>query len=515
MRVAVVGGGHNGLLAACYLARAGAEVVVLEQADKLGGGSRTDEPAPGFRFNTHSAAHNIINATDIVADLGLREAGLEYREMNPFSIAVFTDGTIVRFHRSIERTVASIAEADPAEARRYADWMDEAMPVITALRAGLGGHGRARQMRRLPRQMIAGVQALARNGGPVGLAGLLLQPYGRVLRERLGSELVRAPVSAFAAHASASPDEPGSALFGLWQAFYHQVGQWHAVGGSQGLIDALARRLESYGGQWRTGAAVERITRTGSRVTGVVLESGERLTTDAVLAAIDPQMALLRLLDPPLTGPVADALRAVRRGNAVQMLVLLATTALPGYARARPGDWNGLQSFVDSVDSLADGFAQANARRLPEDPVPTYAFTPSALDSSLAPPGHHTVYLACPTAPHQVHGGWANAASAFADRMVDTVEKRAPGFTDTVVSRTIRTPEHMARELRRPGAHPMYVGVSLDQVGLLRPTRALSSHATPISGLVVSGAGTAPVGGIAGTPGRRAAHALLRSMRQA
>ncbi|WP_171113254.1 NAD(P)/FAD-dependent oxidoreductase [Streptomyces sp. Z423-1] len=308
MRVAVVGGGHNGLVAACYLARAGAEVVVLEQAGKLGGGSRTDEPAPGFRFNTHSAAHNIINATDIVADLGLREAGLEYREMDPFSIAVFTDGTIVRFHRSIERTVASIAEADPAEARRYADWMDEAMPVITAMRAGLGGYGRARQMRRLPRQMIAGVQALARNGGPVGLAGLLLQPYGRVLRERLGSELVRAPVSAFAAHASASPDEPGSALFGLWQAFYHQVGQWHAVGGSQGLIDALARRLESYGGQWRTGAAVERITRTGSRVTGVVLESGERLTTDAVVTAIDPRMALLRLLDPPLDGPVADAL---------------------------------------------------------------------------------------------------------------------------------------------------------------------------------------------------------------
>ncbi|MET9835958.1 NAD(P)/FAD-dependent oxidoreductase [Streptomyces sp. NPDC006385] len=377
MRVAVVGGGHNGLVAACYLARAGTEVVVLEQAGKLGGGSRTDEPAPGFRFNTHSAAHNIINATDIVTDLGLREAGLEYREMDPFSIAVFTDGTIVRFHRSIERTVASIAEADPAEARRYAHWMDEAMPVITAMRAGLGGYGRARQLRRLPRQMLAGVQALARNGGPVGLAGLLLQPYGRVLRERLGSELVRAPVSAFAAHASASPDEPGSALFGLWQAFYHQVGQWHAVGGSQGLIDALARRLESYGGQWHTGAAVERITRTGSRVTGVVLESGQRLTTDAVLTAIDPRIALLQLLDPPLTGPVADALRATRRGNAVQMLVLLGTTELPGYAGPCQGtgtacspSWTAsTPSRMASLRRTHDACLRTRCRPMPSPPA--------------------------------------------------------------------------------------------------------------------------------------------------
>ena len=96
MRVLVVGGGHNGLVAACYLARAGVDVEVLEQSDRLGGGSRTDELLPGFRFDTHSAAHNIVNATDIVDELGLREAGLEYREMDPFSVAVFRGGALVR-----------------------------------------------------------------------------------------------------------------------------------------------------------------------------------------------------------------------------------------------------------------------------------------------------------------------------------------------------------------------------------------------------------------------------------
>jgi phytoene dehydrogenase-like protein len=357
------------------------------------------------------------------------------------------------------------------------------------------------------------VQALTRNGGPVGLARTLLSPYGRILRERLGTELVRAPVSAFAAHASASPDTPGSATFGLWQAFYHQVGQWHAVGGSQALADALAARLTSYGGQSRVGAPVTRIIRVTTptdRVTGVELESGERINADAVVTAIDPQVALLALLDPPLHGPEADRLRAAPRGNAVQMLVHLATTALPAYTQGRPGDWNGLQSYVDSLDSLAAGFAQANAQRLPDDPVPTYTFTPSALDDSLAPAGHHTVYLACPTAPYRLRGGWNDVKEEFADQMIATVEARAPGFAASIVGRSIGTPEDMAHQLRWPGAHPMYLDISLDQLAFLRPTRALGGHTTPVRGLVISGAGTAPVGGIAGTPGRAAALALLK-----
>lgn len=506
----VVGGGHNGLVTACYLARAGLKVLVLEQSAKLGGGSRTEELVPGYRFNTHSAAHNIINATGIVEELGLRAVGLDYREMDPFSIAVHRDGAIVRFHRSVEQTVESIREVAPADADRYRAWIADTMPLITLMRAGLeAGADRGHQVSRLPVRALAAGQALARNGGPLGLAQLLLSPYGRVLRQRLTCDRVRAPVSAFAAHASASPTAPGSAIYGLWQAFYHQVGQWHAVGGSQGLIDALARRLESYGGQWRTDAAVARVTRDRQRVTGVELESGEHISSSCVVTAIDPQTALLKLLDPPLSGARGAELRATHRSNAVQMLVLLATTALPAYLHGRLGDWNGLQSYVDTLDSLADGFAQAEAQRLPDDPIPTYAFTPSALDDSLAPRGHHTVYLACPTAPFRVRGGWDAAKEEFTERMIDTVAARAPGFRSTIVGQTIRTPQDMADELRWPGAHPMSLDVSLDQLGWMRPTRALSGHDTPVAGLFITGAGTAPVGGIAGSPGRAAAKAVL------
>ncbi len=506
----VVGGGHNGLVTACYLARAGLDVLVLEQSAKLGGGSRTDELVPGYRFNTHSAAHNIINATGIVEELELRAVGLEYREMDPFSVAVHRDGAIVRFHRSVEQTVESIREVAPADAGRYRAWMADTMPIITAMRAALEvGADRAHHVRQLPAKGWAAGQALARNGGPWGLAQLLLSPYGRVLTQRLTSDRVRAPISAFAAHASASPTAPGSAIYGLWQAFYHQVGQWHAVGGAQGLIDALARRLESYGGHWRTDAAVARVTRDRQGITGVGLESGEYIPTSCVITAIDPQTALLELLDPPLAGVRGAELRATHRSNAVQMLVLLATTALPGYAHGRPGSWNGLQSYVDTLDSLADGFAQAEARRLPDDPVPTYAFTPSALDDSLAPPHHHTVYLACPTAPFRVRGGWDAVQEEFTERMIDTVEARAPGFRSTIVGRAVRTPQDMADQLRWPGAHPMSLDISLDQLGWMRPTRVLSRHDTPVPGLFITGAGTAPVGGVAGAPGRAAAKAVL------
>lgn len=187
------------------------------------------------------------------------------------------------------------------------------------------------------------------------------------------------------------------------------------------------------------------------------------------------------------------------------MLVHLATDELPPYPNAQPGDWNGLQSHVDTLDELRRGFLSAEGRRLP-DPVPTYCFTPSVYDDSLAPAGRHTVYLACPCAPFDVEGGWQDQQEAFADAMVAQVEAHAPGFTASILDRHIRTPTFMAQELRWPGAHPMQLDISLDQLAFMRPTRRLSGHTVPgVAGLYTCGASTAPVGGIAGSSGKAAA----------
>ncbi|HEV2760074.1 MAG TPA: NAD(P)/FAD-dependent oxidoreductase [Acidimicrobiales bacterium] len=499
----VVGGGHNGLVAACYLARAGQDVVVLEASDRPGGGSRTEETVPGFRFDLHSVAHNIINMTVIPRQLDLAGAGLDYQEMDPFSVAVFADGRRVRFHRSIEATVDSIAEHSRGEAQAYSEFMAKAIPVIRTILPAVQGE---MPWRDVPTRLGALVRAL--RPSPATTISDALGPYESLLRRRLPSDLTRAPVSAFAAHAGVGPSMPGGAVYAWWQAAYHLFGQWHARGGAQGLTDALVTRLEALGGELRCNAAVARIDAPDRRVRAVVTEAGERIETRSVITAMDPKTALLQLLQPPLAGQDRSDLTAARRGNVVQALVHVATDRLPPYPNARPGDWNGLQSFVDRLDDLVTGWAASEARHLP-DTLPLYAFTTSAIDDTLAPARHHTVYLACPAAPSRIRGGWAARREEFVERSLETVEDRAPGFKASIVGVATYTPDEMERDGRWPGAHPMYLDLALDQLGPFRPTRRLGRHRTPVQGLYLSGAGTGPTGGIAGTPGRTAAMALL------
>lgn len=505
--VVVIGAGHNGLIAACYLARAGRDVLVLEALDRPGGGARTEETIPGYRFDMHSVAHNMINMTDIPEELELAAAGLVYHEMDPFSIAIHEDGRRIRFFRSIPATVDSIAETSPAEARAYHDFMAKAVPVVRAVLPAVRGE---MLWRDVPARVLELLRAFRTR--PLATLRDVLGPYDSLLRRWLPSDLTRGPIAAFAAHAGVGPSVPGGALFAFWQAAYHLFGQWHGRGGAQALTDALLLRLRELGGELRCSAKVGRIEVRSARVGAVVTDGGERIPASAVITACDPQVALLELLDPPLGGPDGADLAAARRGNVVQSLVHVATDRLPPYAEARPGDCNGLQSYVDRLDDLARAWADAEAGLLP-DPLPLYAFTSSALDDSLAPSGHHTVYLACPAAPARVRDGWPARRDEYVGRCLDAVEARAPGFRDSVLGVTAHTPDRMEELEGWRGAHPMHLDISLDQLGPFRPTRRLGGHRTPVDGLYVSGAGTNPSGGIAGTPGRMAARALLRDRR--
>jgi len=327
-QIVIVGAGHNGLIAACYLAKAGRDVLVVEQSPEPGGGSRTEERIPGYRFDTHSIAHNMIHMTDILADLDLASAGLEYTEMNPFSVAIRADGRTVRFSRSVEATVASIAESDQQEADAYAAFMEVAIPVVQAVVPTIRGELGVSEF---PKRVFNALKVLRL--GPAEIIRDLLSPYDSLLKRWLHSDLTRGPISAFAAHANVGPNVPGGALFAFWQAVYHLFRQWHAKGGSGTLTSALVCRLHSYGGQLRCSAPVVRINATGGKVRSVVLENGESIEAEAVITAIDPKVALLTLLDPPLGGQPGAALTAARRSNVVQSLVHVAVDrlhAIPG-----------------------------------------------------------------------------------------------------------------------------------------------------------------------------------------
>ncbi|MDQ2825470.1 MAG: NAD(P)/FAD-dependent oxidoreductase, partial [Actinomycetota bacterium] len=407
------------------------------------------------------------------------------------------------FHRSVVGTVASLAEESRADADAYRALMERATPIVRTILPAIRGQMSGREM---PGRVANLVRALRHQ--PLATIGDVLGPYDTLLQRSLPSDLSRGPVAAFAAHAGVGPTTPGGSLYAFWQAAYHLFGQWHARGGAQGLVDALVRRLESFGGELRCSAPVGRIETSAGRVRAVWTEAGERIPARTVITALDPKLALLKLLDPPLAGKAGRDLAATRRGNVVQALLHVATTALPAYPDARPGDWNGLQSYVDRLGDLSRAWTLAEAGLL-ADPLPLYAFTTSALDDTLAPPGHHTVYLACPAAPTSVDGGWPALTERFVEACLDTVEARAPGFRDSVVAVSPFTPDLMSAGGRWPGAHPMHLDIALDQLGPLRPTRALGSHRTPVEGLYISGAGTSPAGGIAGTPGRLAARAVL------
>ncbi len=349
--------------------------------------------------------------------------------------------------------------------------------------------------------------------GPGELTRDLLGSYDELLKRWLASDLTCGPVSAFAAHANVGPNMPGGALFALWQAAYHLFGQWHARGGAQALIDALLVRLASYGrAEVRLNAPVARIEAPNGRTQAVLLETGERIATDAIITAMDPKQALLDLLDLPLSRTVATDLAAARRSNVVQALVYVATNRLPPYPNATPDEYTGLQSYVDSLEQMRQGFIQAEAGLLPQ-PLPLYAFTMSAIDPSVAPTGGHTVYLACPSAPGEIRGGWDAWRDTFANPCLDIVETRAPGFRASVQGYSVFTPLDMERASRWPIGHPMCLDLTLNQLGPFRPTRRLGNHRTPVRGLYLSGAGTNPAGGIAGTPGKMAAQTLLRDRR--
>ena len=520
--VIVIGAGHNGLACACYLARAGLRVLVLEAADRIGGATHTGPTIPDHpdhRFDTCSVVHNMINMTSILDELRLAEVGLEYVETDPFITSFFPDGSHVRFYRSVERTCAELARSSPAEAERYARFVRRADPVVElALEAFRNSADDATAPRRWAARLRWAGRALRRNR-PFALAQRLAGPYGPLLEESFATEQTRAGIAALAAHGTLGPQTPGAAFFTLWHAAYHRYGNWHARGGSGALADALRRRLEAWGGAVRTGARVSEILAdSGGRIAGVALADGERLAADRVVAAINPQTALLDLLGPGhLPARLVARLRSRHRPNAVQFVVHAALDRPPPWrgVAADSDVWNGMQSVAASVDQVRDNFLQAEAGDAPDAPA-VYVYTPSAIDDTVAPPGRHGAYIACAAYPARFRDGssWAARGEAEAHRLVDAVEARAPGFKGTIAGLSWRHAETWEREIGLVGGHPMHLALTIDQLGAFRPLPELADHRAPVAGLYLSGAGTAPTGGVAGVPGRAAAKALLADLRR-
>ena len=502
--MAVVGAGHNALVAAAYLAKAGFHVGVFERRAIVGGAVATQEIVPGYQFDLGGSAHILIRLTPIVEELELDRYGLDYLEVDPMFFSPRTEGESVFIHRDLDRTVDALERALPGEGLAYRRFVDEWRPFARMVKeAFLAVPSPLALARRFV--FTRGMRADWKRALP-----RILRPYGTVLDEYFESEDLIAPLVWMAAQSGPPPGEPFSAPFALWQPLYHEGGIARPRGGSGGLTIALASCVEAYGGTVHLGTPVEGIRVENGRAVGVTVDGGRAVTARAVLSGAHVMETFGKLLPEEF---VPDGARRVRVGNGFGMIVRLALNAPVRY-RASPG--------VDAriaLQLLCRDRAQIDAayadylRGMPAEDPPIVAMSFSAVDSSLAPPGGEVLWLWAQYFPYRLREGhWDELGERIADRIIDQFEAYAPGTRDSIVGRLVQHPLWLERELGLFQGNVMHLEMGLDQMFAMRPFLGASGYRTPLKALYLTGASTHPGGGIMGASGRNAARVLLKDL---
>ena len=501
--VVVVGAGHNGLVAACYLAKDGLDVEVVERDTVVGGAVSTVERFPGYRMDRGSSAHIMVRHTGIVEDLRLDLCGLEYQDLDPWGFAPFGEEGI-HFHVDLDRTCASIeAVCGTRDAEAYrafvTDWSARNLRVFEAFQGA-------------PTPMHLG-RTLWGVGKSTGLDGLelsrqFLTSGDSLLDEHFDDERLKTALAWMGAQSGPPTHEVATADLVGWNTVMHLKPPGHPKGGSGMLSEALQKRLESYGGRVRLGDGATEITSRGDRVTGVRTESGDHLAASTVVAGCH----VLTTLELAGESDLLDrARRTVRVGNGIGMVVRLATNDLPRYAAATEETYRSIQLIAPSRQALRKAHGDFNAGLPPTDPA-VLAMTFSAFDDTIAPPGKHNITVWGQWHPYALSNGedWDSIREREGTKLVEAVDRVAPGFTGSVEQMHVQTPLDLERELGLRNGQVMHVEMAFDQMFLWRPMPELAGYRVKtLPGLYLCGASTHPGGGVFGASGRSAAATVL------
>jgi phytoene dehydrogenase-like protein len=517
--VAVVGGGHNGLVAAAYLARAGLRTVVVERRPIVGGACTTEEFAPGFRASPGAYVLSLLRPA-IWRDFGLRKRGLEVLEAAP-TLSLFRDGAGLTLHDDPAVTARELARFDPADGAAFAAFSAEMVAVAGLLgpwfdrsppgAAGWLGPGALREL-------VRAAPAARRHGLAAGR--LLASSAREYLEQRFRSEHVRAALGWDAiSNTLAGPGTPGTAYALLHEHAAGALGgqSWGFVRGGMGEVTRLlAMVAREAGAEIRTDSEVAAIEIEDGRATAVRLASGEALGARIVLSNADPKRTLLGLVDPAeLPEPVRAAIRAYRSEGA-SMKINLAVGELPRIAGTPAGlqpHHRGLIQLTLPLAEMDRDQEQARAGVAAEAPHVELC-VPSALDPSLAPPGRHVLTLGVRSQPYSLAGSsWDEQRERIADRIIDELATMIPNLPGSVIARQVLTPLDLERILALTGGHHLHGDMAPDQLGPLRPAPGLG-YRTPVGGLYLCGAGTHPGGGVTGANGRNCAARALADLRR-
>jgi phytoene dehydrogenase-like protein len=525
--VIVVGGGHNGLVAATFLARAGLGVTVLERTDRLGGCARTGEIAPGFRCPTLSHVASIDPA--IVRALGLERHGLHIVKPDADACAPGRDGRALVLWRDTARAAREIRAWSARDAERYPAFLESFSRISRVLRAVC-----ATPPPSIDRPSAGDVMELLKAGRAFRALGSA-DAY-RLLRwmpmavadlaaEWFDSEPLRAVVAAGGVLGSfLGPWSAGSSavLLLLGAGEGHPIASgWPVKGGTGQVGEALAAAARQAGVTLRLQAEVGEIAISDGAATGVTLTSGESISARAVVSNLDPKRTLLQLVDPMHLEP--ELVRRVQniRAHGTLAKINFAVSTLPRLdALASLGDQeraaalSGRVRLAGEIDDIERAFDAAKYGAFSEDP--TIEFTiPSLVDPTLAPNGQHVVSAYVQYAPYRLRGTtWDAERNRLADTATRAIERHAPGFAASMLARETITPLDLERTYGLTGGHIFHGELALDQLFVARPALGWARYATPIRHLFLCGSGAHPGTGLNGRTGALAAKTIVRTLRR-
>ncbi|HET9031337.1 MAG TPA: NAD(P)/FAD-dependent oxidoreductase [Dokdonella sp.] len=517
----IIGGGHNGLVCANYLAKAGLKVTVLERRDVVGGAAVTEEFHPGFRNSVAAYTVSLLQPK-VIQDLDLHAHGLRIVERKLGNFLPLPDGDSLRVGGGI--TQAEVARFSKRDAERLPEYEQRLEAIADVLRALAmqpppnitdGGWWKA-----IPELVRAGKLGKRLHKLDVGLRQELLDLFTISAAEYLDRWFESEPIKAVLGFDGivgnyASPYTPGSAYVLLHHVFGEVngvKGAWgHAIGGMGAITQAMARAAEAAGVDIRTGCGVREVIVENGRAVGVVTETSDILHARAIVANVNPKLLYERLMSPSVVpAPTRERMTNWRCASGT-FRMNVALSGLPDFT-ALPGPGDHLTAGIIMAPSIAymdRAYQDAVATGWSREPV-VEMLIPSTLDDSLVPQGQHVASLFCQHVAPELSGGrsWDDHRDEVADLMIATVDGFAPGFKNLVIGRQALTPLDLERTFGLIGGDIFHGALSLNQLFSARPMLGQADYRGALPGLYLCGAGTHPGGGVTGAPGHNASRVI-------
>jgi phytoene dehydrogenase-like protein len=524
--VIIIGGGHNGLACACYLAGSGLSVRVLERRAIVGGSAVTEEFHPGFRNSTASYTVSLLHPK-VIAELNLARHGLKIveRPIANFLPLSADPGAYLKVGGGLAATQAQVARYSQRDAERlpaYYAMLEEAAQVLRGLSLETPPNVGGGIAELLP--ALKATRSVSRLSLPAkrNLLALFAKSAGDLLDAWFESAPLKAAFGFDAVVGNfASPYAPGSAYVLLHHVFGEvngKAGQWgHAIGGMGAISEAIAAEARLRGVTIDCNAEVEKLTVRNGRAIGVVLRDGREIAGRAIAANVNPKLLFLDLIEPQHVEPeFRDRMKAYRCASGT-LRMNVALSALPEFSCLPAAGMHHQSGIImaPSLEYMEKAWFDARNDDMAEQPI-VEMLIPSTVDDTLAPKGAHVASLFCQHFNPVLAQGrsWDELRETAADRVIDTVSKFAPNFRAAVLGRMVLTPLDLERRFGLSGGDIFHGALALDQLFSARPVLGNANYRMPLAGLYLCGSGAHPGGGVTGLPGRNAAREIARDFRR-